>query len=642
MRSRKELALDLAYRGRFRRDPQVHGNADATAWPADTALLFQRLRQWAGSVDILHYWGGVHGKWIWRIGLTDTPNPSDPWFTVAILPPDALLPPLQQQALSDAPTDPADIPDAWEPWFPDPIVSLEARWTPLLFAHWAQAQGWTLAGVLEGGAPPAYHRPKTTWYLTGHPQGWIGVVEIFWELQVAWPPYGLPPTPATLPERPKTYRRGSTLRLIDPPTQLNWWSVSPTHEPDAPQGNRVEQRLEADTIERIAHALQDRPFAVVAFSGGKDSTVVLHLVLEAARRLSQDQTACPPIHVVSAQTGVDNPAVEDLVNRTLTRMTAWAHRIGMPVRADVIQPLVTDRFWVKVIGDGYTPPNRLARWCTRSLKIEPNTRYVETLRHQYRQHGRRGVLFLGVRDDESPDRAAANARRAKGADPFWADSTTTDWDIATPIRTWTTEAVFDALAGWTAPWGGDYQDVLRLYRHATGECPIALASPTPVDRQQMELTLVQQCGTQPGRTGCYTCTVVARDTSLERISAERDHQYAGHLRVQAILRAVGQPQWGLRTGWNRTGQLDTWKQGYGELDGVASAWLLEALAEARIWLPHDELTAIRNAWRRREFSGAVRIPPLGWLAWHRHWEETSKIGTHPKPEETGNQAYVLT
>jgi DNA sulfur modification protein DndC len=55
------------------------------------------------------------------------------------------------------------------------------------------------------------------------------------------------------------------------------------------------------------------------------------------------------------------------------------------------------------------------------------------------------------------------------------------------------------------PWGGSHDALIKLYRDANGgECPVVLSQDD-----------APSCGTNSARFGCWTCTVVEKDRSLE-------------------------------------------------------------------------------------------------------------------------------
>ena len=74
-----------------------------------------------------------------------------------------------------------------------------------------------------------------------------------------------------------------------------------------------------------------------------------------------------------------------------------------------------------------------------------------------------------------------------------------------PIVEMTTNEVWTFLARNEPPWGGTHGYLMKLYQDASGgECPVM----TSKDE-------VAACGTSSSRFGCWTCTVVEKDRSLE-------------------------------------------------------------------------------------------------------------------------------
>jgi len=74
-----------------------------------------------------------------------------------------------------------------------------------------------------------------------------------------------------------------------------------------------------------------------------------------------------------------------------------------------------------------------------------------------------------------------------------------------PIVDLTTDDVWEFLASNDPPWGGSHRALIKLDRDADGgECPVVTSkSDAP------------SCGSTSSRFGCWTCTVVEKDRSLE-------------------------------------------------------------------------------------------------------------------------------
>ena len=151
-----------------------------------------------------------------------------------------------------------------------------------------------------------------------------------------------------------------------------------------------------------------RPW-VIGFSGGKDSTVVAHLVVEHLLSLPRSERT-RQVHIVSNDTLVESPLVIAHIDRVLAEITNAIAAFGLPVTVAKTTPSVDHTFWVNMISRGYPSPNRTFRWCTDRMKIQPTSRYI---RDQAQIAG--GViLLLGVRRSESSTRAGVVARYDNG------------------------------------------------------------------------------------------------------------------------------------------------------------------------------------------------------------------------------------
>ena len=153
-----------------------------------------------------------------------------------------------------------------------------------------------------------------------------------------------------------------------------------------------------------------------------------------------------------------------------------------------------------MIGRGYPSPNRSFRWCTDRMKIQPTSRYI---RAQAAASGE-VILLLGVRRDESATRAGSVARYDNGA-RLNRHNDLIGCMVYRPIVELSTEDVWEFLGSVPPPWGGSHNALIKLYRDAGGgECPVVT-----------QKSDVPSCGTTSSRFGCWTCTVVEKDRSLE-------------------------------------------------------------------------------------------------------------------------------
>jgi DNA sulfur modification protein DndC len=265
-------------------------------------------------------------------------------------------------------------------------------------------------------------------------------------------------------------------------------------------------------LDQLVRQYQDetdpRPW-VVAFSGGKDSTLVAHLVFEALQRVRPSRRT-RPVHLLASDTQVETPAISEFVASQLAAIETGARALGMPLSSHLVRPQLDQTFWVRLIGYGYPAPTRNFRWCTDRLKIRPSNAFLV---EQIEEHG--SVLVLvGSRINESATRARSIRKHIAMGGAINPHSTIKGAWMWAPIRDLTTDEVWEYLALTPAPWGGHHRQLQNLYKEAnSGECALVLDETT------------KPCGNS--RFGCWVCTVVDRDKSIEGFIGSGRSEYTG-------------------------------------------------------------------------------------------------------------------
>lgn len=246
---------------------------------------------------------------------------------------------------------------------------------------------------------------------------------------------------------------------------------------------------------------QDETPWVIGYSGGKDSTCITQLIWYAIAALPVEQRH-KTIYVMSNDTLVENPIVSLWVRKSLERINEAAAAQNMPVEAHLNTPDVKETFWVCLIGKGYQAPTTRFRWCTERMKINPADAFI---RKTVSRHGS-AILVLGTRKAESTVRGARMEeleRKHRLQDKLNAIAGKPNTLAFSPIEDWRTDEVWIYLNQWENPWGHSNKDLFVMYRGATAdnECPLVVDTNT------------QSCGSS--RFGCWVCTVVDRDKSME-------------------------------------------------------------------------------------------------------------------------------
>ncbi len=266
--------------------------------------------------------------------------------------------------------------------------------------------------------------------------------------------------------------------------------------------NMPESQLTAEKLLDLQSKIQEtylegsRPW-VIGYSGGKDSSCVLQLVWSALKKLDKNQLN-KQIYVISSDTLVEAPAVVNQLDTTLRQIEEAAERDGLPFEVHKVTPEIKNTFWVNMIGKGIPAPYTNFRWCTDRMKIAPTTAFIKDKIAKFGEV----MILLGSRKSESISRGQVmNSRKDKSQYISWHK------DIAnalvfTPIEDWHTNDVWEYLMAVPSPWAGRNDAIVTMYRNAqSGECPLVIDKSTP------------SCG--GGRFGCWTCTVVQKDRSME-------------------------------------------------------------------------------------------------------------------------------
>lgn len=243
--------------------------------------------------------------------------------------------------------------------------------------------------------------------------------------------------------------------------------------------------------------LNDKRPWVIGYSGGKDSTTTVQLVINAINELPKEKRI-KKVYIVSSNTLVENPLIDQFVMKQHRLINSYANINELPIKAVIVTPLITDTFWTLLIGKGYPSPRQKFRWCTDRLKINPIDRFIAEKIDQFGEV----IVVLGVRRQESSSRAGTIDKHTIEGKILKKHTTTNNAYVYAPIEMFSLDDVWTYLMQVESPWGADNLDLLALYNDATdaSDCPLQVDKDAP------------SCGNS--RFGCWCCTVVQKDKSL--------------------------------------------------------------------------------------------------------------------------------
>ncbi len=333
-----------------------------------------------------------------------------------------------------------------------------------------------------------------------------------------------------------------------------------------------------------------RPW-IVGFSGGKDSTLLLQLVVETLLTIAPDERT-RTVYVLSNDTLVESPVYQAAVVKTLSLVDEGVNALKLPITVVKTHPDVDWSFWVNLLGRGYPAPNRNFRWCTDRMKIKPTTKFIReqvSAAHEV-------ILLLGVRRAESQSRATRiDGYTEQSNGRLNPHNDIKGCLIYRPIVDLSNDDVWHVLMNVRAPWGGDHRELVTLYRNANGgECPFVLGDDD-----------APSCGSNSARFGCWTCTVVDKDSSMVGL-IDSGFEYLAPLASfrNRLIEVSENPHF--RSKVRRNGQ-----PGLGPLTIEAREMLLKELlavqneTEMELISSH-EVRLIKDWWGRDESTAVVR------------------------------------
>lgn len=293
-----------------------------------------------------------------------------------------------------------------------------------------------------------------------------------------------------------------------------------------------EMDLEAkvrEAIEVIKLQVHEGRRLVVACSFGKDSSVTLALALQAMLELKEEGHRVPELHVMNSDTLLENPVVHAYTQGEIRALNAYADKVGLPVRVWVCSPSLSNNYLVNIIG-GRTiasMPDNSAK-CQQSLKAVPLERTKRRIQSLLKAElgatwqADTLITLVGTRRDESVVRARNMAKRGESAHAavnLDAEKGGNNW-VLSPIADFSTMDVFEYMGCVTSgliTTYSDFEALTQVYRDsAAGECMVNLFSSGKTQGRTA-------CG---ARHGCWSCTRVQSDKSMENMLAEESGKHS--------------------------------------------------------------------------------------------------------------------
>ncbi|AZD34629.1 hypothetical protein C4K22_1876 [Pseudomonas chlororaphis subsp. aurantiaca] len=291
------------------------------------------------------------------------------------------------------------------------------------------------------------------------------------------------------------------------------------------------QRLQmTDSIELTIQSLQaygnDHPHWGVAWSGGKDSSATLTLLIWL---IDNGKIKAPEtLTVFYADTRQELPPLAIAAQQIMDEL------IERGIRVEVVTAPMDKRFMVYILGRGVPPPNNnTLRWCTRQIKIDPMQAALEQRLAELQGNV---LMITGVRQGESAirDKRIEMSCGKDGAEcgQGWYQKVLPEAKglrgrLATlaPLLHWRVCHVWEWLKHW-AP------------SEAFGDWSTASIADAYGGEEAEEIN---------ARTGCTGCPLASEDKALDTILKNPSWAYLAPLKgIKKLWRELREPQHRLR------------------------------------------------------------------------------------------------
>ncbi|MDD5717680.1 MAG: phosphoadenosine phosphosulfate reductase family protein [Sulfuricurvum sp.] len=265
---------------------------------------------------------------------------------------------------------------------------------------------------------------------------------------------------------------------------------------------------EFEALSQLKHYYlnDDRPFCV-AYSGGKDSTAVLYLVIKMLNDLKkQKQSLEKKVYVINSNTLAELPPILKHLKETLEKIQLIAKEKNLPLIVKEVFPELINTLNVQLIGVGMPPPSSTFRWCTDKLKVTP-------IDYELKRNFPEGkfISIIGTRKDESFDRAQRMEKASVKGTNLKLNDRYINASNLMPIEHWSTKDVWEYLFEQNNDLV-DIQFLWKLYSDASSkdasECSFVGAGGKSIEEGSIG------CGVS--RFGCWQCYMVRdNDKSLD-------------------------------------------------------------------------------------------------------------------------------
>ena len=181
-------------------------------------------------------------------------------------------------------------------------------------------------------------------------------------------------------------------------------------------------------VNTIKQQLISQFHCAVAYSAGKDSSLVVYLAIRALQELVSEGKSVPTLHLMQSDTGYEAPNVHNYAQGEIKKIREFAETNDLPVKVWIAKPNLSNDYFVQMIG-GRTIASvpGTSRKCQQMLKANPlqkiNRDIISYIKSETNEKKPRLCVLIGTRRDESAHRNNAMSKRKENAlFPVWNEN----------------------------------------------------------------------------------------------------------------------------------------------------------------------------------------------------------------------------
>ncbi len=258
----------------------------------------------------------------------------------------------------------------------------------------------------------------------------------------------------------------------------------------------------------------DRSFSV-AYSGGKDSSITMDMVLKALLLYkyiyNNNDVLSKKTYVIFSDTLLEmDPVIEGILN-SINQIEIFGQKYQLNLDVRRVSPITKNTLFSLLIGKGYMIPRTDNRFCTDRMKILPQKKAILSILNE----NKKGFIAItGQRQDESADRK--KRMKQLTIDGSFKQHEFADCNLYAPIEHLSSNDVWTHIYNHKLEWI-DANTLGRVYAEAAND-----------GDECRSLFEGFETGSAPGcsksaRYGCWVCTLFDKDKTLNNLSVHYDY-----------------------------------------------------------------------------------------------------------------------